>query len=271
MDRRDFLSSAAMLAAASGMAAPAQAKRASGSVVSDLKGPFLDLSTPRGCREAWARLAANTDMKSTKYGWYTGIVQGVRPGEAIRDLVGFTGFSCAKLIPNDGEDPGYKKILREIGFYTDLKTGEILEEWTNPYLGEKVKVVPIANDPFNHTITDFYPPPPSYGGLNAAKAPKIPMKLDFRRHNNRLNWWSPHQPVLPHRAAADEVAARKRASVQSGDRDLPVPDRLARHAKQEEDLGRIQRHLDPDHAVAAVDADGPDAGALRLPVLHGRL
>jgi hypothetical protein len=81
-------------------------------------------------------------------------------------------------------------VLREIGFYTDLRSGEILEEWTNPYFNEKVKVVPVANDPFNHTITDFYPPPPSYGGLNRAAPPKVPMVLDFRRHNNRLNWFS---------------------------------------------------------------------------------
>ncbi len=191
MDRRDFLSSAAMLAAVSAAAGKAEAAKpkASGPQTS-LKGAHLDLSTQRGCRDAWAKLAGNTDMKSTKYGWYTGIVQGVRPGEAIRDLVGFTGFSCARLMPNDGGDPGYKKALREIGFYTDLKTGEILEEWNNPYLNEVVKVVPVANDPFNHTITDFYPPPPSYGGLNRAAPPKIPMKLDFRRHNNRLNWWS---------------------------------------------------------------------------------
>jgi Protein of unknown function (DUF1838) len=195
MERREFLSSAAMLAAvsaAAGSSSSASAKKGgkAGPVQTSLKGPHMDLSTQRGCRDAWARLAGNTDMKSTKYGWYSGIVQGVRPGEAIRDLVGFTGFSCAKLLPNDGGDPGYKKVLREIGFYTDLKSGEILEEWTNPYLKEKVKVVPVANDPFNHTITDFYPPPPSYGGLNAPKPPKIPMILDFRRHNNRLNWFS---------------------------------------------------------------------------------
>lgn len=155
-----------------------------------LKGDFLDLATPRGGREAWARLAGNTDLKSTKYGWYTGIVQGVRPGEAIRDLVGFTGFSCARLFDNEDGDPGYRKVLREIGFYTDLRTGEILEEWTNPYFNETVKVVPIANDPFNHTITDFYPAPPSYGGLNAEQPPKIPMLLDFRRNGDRLNWLS---------------------------------------------------------------------------------
>ena len=194
MDRRDFLSSAAMLAATTSMLPTAAGAKPtvgkSAGVQTSLKGPFLDLTTSRGCREAWARLAGNTDMKSTKYGWFKGVVQGVRPGEAVRDLVGFTGFSCARLLPNDGEDGGYKKVLREIGFYTDLKSGEIIEEWTNPYLNEVVKVVPIANDPFNHTITDFYPPPPAYGGLKKDKPPKIPVKLDFRRRDNRLHWFS---------------------------------------------------------------------------------
>mgnify|MGYP000384931378 CR=1 FL=1 len=82
MDRRDFLSSAATLAAVSGAAAAAAparaATKAAPAAATGLKGPLLDLSTQRGCREAWARLAGNTDMKSTKYGWYNGIVQGVR-------------------------------------------------------------------------------------------------------------------------------------------------------------------------------------------------
>ena len=194
MDRRDFLSSAAMMAAAStatigatsAMAAPS--KR--GGFATSLKGSFLDLATPRGAREAWARLQGNTDKKSTKYGWYKGIVQGVRPGEAVRDLVGFTGFSCAKFLPNPGEDAGYLKVLREIGFYTDLRSGEILTEWKNPYLDEVVKVTPVANDPFNFAITDFFPAPPSYGGLNRATPPKIPLRLDFVRKNNALHFFS---------------------------------------------------------------------------------
>jgi Protein of unknown function (DUF1838) len=192
MDRREFLSSAAMVAAASAAAtsSAARAAAAAGGFQTSLKGPYLDLGTARGMRDGWARLQGNIDMKSTKYGWYRGVVQGVRPGEAVRDLVGFTGFSCAKLIPNTGGDEGYMKILREIGFYTDLKSGEILTEWKNPYLNETVKVVPVANDPFNFAITDFYPAPPSYGGLNAAKPPKVPLNLDFRRHNNDLSFYS---------------------------------------------------------------------------------
>ena len=197
MDRRNFLAAGAagaagaaamMLPSSGAMAKPKQSKGGgSGGVARDLKGDYLDLTTARGNREASARYNGNIDMKSTKYGWFKGIVHGVRPGEAVRDLVGFTGFSCARLLPTDeGSDPGYKKVLREIGFYTDLVTGEILEEWTNPYLDEKVRVVPIANDPFNHTITDYQYMPPSYGGLNKDKPPKIPLKKAWERRDNQL-------------------------------------------------------------------------------------
>jgi hypothetical protein len=163
-------------------------KTAAGSLNRSLKGGFLDLTTTAGNREAFARIMGNTDMKSTKFGWYSGVVHGVRPGEKVVDLFGFSGFSCAKLLPQGpGEDAGYKKVLRECGFYTDLKTGEVLEEWKNPYLNETVRVVPIANDPFNHTITDFQIAPPRYGGLNAAAPPKIPFLLDWSRRGPSLN------------------------------------------------------------------------------------
>lgn len=193
MDRRDFLMSGAIAAAGLAAAPPALAQAAQGragkGVERSLKGPFLDLTTPQGNREAWARLLGNTDMKSTKYGWAQGIVQGVRPGEAIRDLFGFTMLSTARLLPHES-GTGYRKVLREIGLYTDLKTGEVLTEWRNPYLNETVRVVPIMNDPFNHTITDNYPEPPSYGGINAQKPPPRPLLLDFRRRNDTLNLFS---------------------------------------------------------------------------------
>jgi hypothetical protein len=206
VERRTFLQSGAALGLGSAMTL-AGTSAATGAVKSgshvgapmrdkaSLSGRALDLTTPTGNREAWARLLANTDMKSTKYGWAQGIIQGIRPGEANRDLVGFTMLSTAKLIPLTPEEKefwgvGYRKVLREVGLYTDLKSGEIIEEWKNPYLNETVKVVPIANDPFNHLITNYRPAPPSYGGLNKVTPPKIPFQLDWTRRGSTLNMMS---------------------------------------------------------------------------------
>jgi|GEM_PF-2619682 len=87
----------------------------------NLKGDFLDLTTPEGNREAMARFMGSTDMQSTKYGWFEGVVYGVRPNEKNRELFGFSGFSCAKLLPNLDGAPGYRKILREVAFRGGLK------------------------------------------------------------------------------------------------------------------------------------------------------
>lgn len=193
MDRRQLLAmgaagtSAMLLGSAADAAVKGQGMGAGKHKSHDLHGPYLDLTTPRGNREAQARIMGNIDMKTTKFGWFKGVVHGVRPGEKIRDLVGFSGFSAARLLPSlDGQDPGYRKVLREVGFYTDLETGAVLETWRNPYLNEDVRVVPIANDPFNHTITDFMIAPPKYGGLNNNMPEKRPLQLNWDRLGDTL-------------------------------------------------------------------------------------
>jgi len=81
---------------------------------------------------------------------------------------------------NRQADGSWRRLLREIVFYRDIETNEILTEWTNPYTKEKVKVVPIANDPFNFTISEFVPEPPSYGGLQKVKREPKPFLQDWQ-------------------------------------------------------------------------------------------
>ena len=129
-------------------------------------------------RDAYARLQGDLDFGKEKFAWYRGKVLGVRPGERVRELFGFEGFSMTRLLDNGNGE--YLKLLREVGFYTDLKTGQVMENYTNPYTNETVPVVHIANDPFNYKIGPFYPEPPSYGGLNTEKMPKIPFILPWQ-------------------------------------------------------------------------------------------
>ncbi len=128
-------------------------------------------------RDAYAKLQANLDTSKTKYGWVQGVCLGTKDNERVRELFGFEVASACKFIKNP--DGSYRKLLREVGYYTDLKTGEFLSEWMNPYTNEKVKVVPVTNDPFNYTISEFYPDPPSFGGQNTEKPPKVPFILKW--------------------------------------------------------------------------------------------
>ena len=151
-----------------------------------LRGPYLDLTTPRGNMLALARMSGNLDLSQQKLGWYNGYVSGVRPGEPLRDLFGFAGFGMSRLLPHES-GTGYRKVLREVGIYYDLKSLEPLEEYLNPYTDETVRVVPVANDPFNTTIQEYFPPPPSYGGLNkTAPPPKVPLILPWKRQGDYI-------------------------------------------------------------------------------------
>ena len=182
--RREFLSTASKALLGTGLAgmgiASAHAMESSRVSKADVPADYstLKYGDKYWNRDAFARLQGDLDFGKQKFGWYKGTVMGVRPGEAVRKLVGFEGFSFARLV--DRGDGVYRKLLREVGFYTDLKTGEVLEEYVNPYTNETVKVVHIANDPFNIELGPNFPKPPAYGGLNESKVPDIPFILPWQ-------------------------------------------------------------------------------------------
>ena len=196
LSRRDFMNNIGIGAAsAAALAATGCATAGSGNdpaTKKSLTGPYLDLfDSTEDNMVAYARLQGNLDESKTKYGWYKGMVSAVMPNKAVKDLFMMEGFSCARLIPKE-DGVGYHKVLREVGFYREQRfgrAGKIMTEWKNPFTREKVRVVPIANDPFNYDITPFFPEPPNYGGLNTGKPfPKIPLKLPWQPeiYNNNV-------------------------------------------------------------------------------------
>ncbi|SVE43602.1 uncharacterized protein METZ01_LOCUS496456, partial [marine metagenome] len=154
--RRAVITGTAAIAAMGASSTPAGAaiKKVDGA---SLTGPYLDLTTPEGNMIALARMDGDITMKEPSYGWYDGLVMGVMPGGPVKNICGFKGMSCKRLIPYE-EGNGFRRLLREVGYYYDLATGKILEELNNPYTGETVKVVHIANDPFNMIIRDIVAP-----------------------------------------------------------------------------------------------------------------
>lgn len=98
-----------------------------------------------------ALLEGDVDPKRQIHGFNTGTVCGVRDGEAVRPLFGYDVFSSIRLIPQS--DGTIMRLNRELIFYRDLETGRILDTWNNVYTGETVRVVDVANDPYNYFIT----------------------------------------------------------------------------------------------------------------------
>lgn len=137
---------------------------------------------PQWNRDAAARLQAHTDGRQV-YGMGTGVVCGVRAGEAVRTLMGFEVFSTIRVVKM--ADGNYQRMSKETIFYTDPLTNAILDEWTNPYTGEQVRVVDVANDPFNWVISAYIQPPPAFAAApNSPPPEKKPFLMHWSQFGN---------------------------------------------------------------------------------------
>jgi len=83
------------------------------------------------------------------YGMWEGRIWSRVQGEKDRHLFNVVGINVRQC--DCVEDPvrgkGFRSVGREIMMYLDPETNEILEKWENPWTGETVDVVHVANDP----------------------------------------------------------------------------------------------------------------------------
>jgi hypothetical protein len=102
----------------------------------------LDIMKRTQCGEA--------DGVPAVYYW-SGKVYSRVSGEPDRHLFNGEGMNIRQCVRV--EDPkrgvGYRQVSREVMFYLDPETNEVLRTWENPWSGETVNVMQIANDPVN--------------------------------------------------------------------------------------------------------------------------
>jgi hypothetical protein len=114
-------------------------------------GKALDLGTAEGALEAFRKVQCSTeDQRPTVYYW-VGETYSRVDGEPDRLLFRFEGMNirqCA-TVTDPARGKGFRQVSREVLYYKDPVTGEILDEWKNPWTGDTVKVIHIANDPVN--------------------------------------------------------------------------------------------------------------------------
>jgi hypothetical protein len=111
----------------------------------------LDMSKPEDVLAVDRKLACSTvDGEPTFYHW-SGNAYSRVPGERDRLLFKVEGMNvrqCAS-VSDPQRGPGYKMVSREIMLYLDPQTGQVLRTWKNPWTGEDVEVLHVANDPVN--------------------------------------------------------------------------------------------------------------------------
>jgi hypothetical protein len=112
-----------------------------------------------------------------RFGTWEGRAYSRVQGEKDRhffDVIGINTRQCGTV-----EDPekgtGFRSVSREVMFYLDPKTGEIIDNWKNPFTGEVVDVVHVANDPVNMRAPAF-----------AVGRDGKPLKVEFQRSGDVL-------------------------------------------------------------------------------------
>ena len=151
---------------------------ASSAALAAKPGKGIDIDTPEGAVEAFRKVQCSTqDKRPTVYYW-VGETYSRVPGEPDKLLFLFEGMNVRQCVtvtdPTRGK--GVRQVSREILFYKDPATGAIIDEWRNPWSGETVKVLHIANDPVN------------------MRAPIFPVRADGKPYKSEIkvmgdHWW----------------------------------------------------------------------------------
>lgn len=83
--------------------------------------------------------------------WWSGRMWARVPGEANRLLFEVHGMNVRQCRTKQDPVRGfcYRSVSREVMFYVDPGSGQIARRWKNPWTGEEVDVVQVANDPVN--------------------------------------------------------------------------------------------------------------------------
>ena len=140
----------------------------------------IDFQNPIWNKDAWARIQGDVNPENEKFGQVSGTILGVKPGEKVVELCGFETFLATRLVPQ--EDGTIRRLNKEVIYYTDPRTGQMIDRWTNPWTGEEVDVVHVANDPFNYTISEWLIlAPEDFPGQEKKEPKKIPLIFPWRR------------------------------------------------------------------------------------------
>ena len=114
-------------------------------------GAKLDLSDPTDAVKAQQKMLCSLKEGEDIVYWWKGSAYAQVPGEKDRHLFNVEGMNIrhCKNYKDKQRGYGFRSVSREVLFYLDPETNEMLETWENPWTGEVVEVMHVANDPVN--------------------------------------------------------------------------------------------------------------------------
>lgn len=113
--------------------------------------PLLSMENPTDAIKMNRKVTSSLkDGENCFYFWSGNIFSRV-PGEKDRLLFVYNGMNvrASKTVTDSTKGYGWRHVSRELLFYQDPVTKEVLKTWKNPFTGKDIEVVHIANDPVN--------------------------------------------------------------------------------------------------------------------------
>jgi hypothetical protein len=139
------------------------------------QGRMLDLGNSAHALQMFRKIQCSTvDLQPVFYHW-SGRVYSRVEGEPDRHLWNIEGMNvrqCATV--NDPQrGRGARMVSRELMFYLDPATNEIVDVWKNPWTGAENRVFHVANDPVNQ--------PPIFESGRDGKGYRLPLRVEDGR------------------------------------------------------------------------------------------
>lgn len=105
--------------------------------------------------EVFRRMQCSLEDGKPAVYWWHGRAYSRVPGERDRLLFRVEGMNIRQCgtVEDAEKGTGFRLVTKEILLYQDPQTGAVLEQWDNPWTGETVDVVHVANDPVNQPPT----------------------------------------------------------------------------------------------------------------------
>lgn len=108
--------------------------------------------------------------------WWKGAMFSRVEGEKDRELFKLQGMNVRQCqnLDDPKRGPGFRSVSREIMLHLDPTSEKVVDSWKNPWTGEQLEVMHVANDPVNMR-----------NPMHAFTADGKPMKADFTVMNGR--------------------------------------------------------------------------------------
>ncbi len=114
----------------------------------------LDPNDPLDALQMSRKIMCSTvDGESATF-WWEGQAYSRRQGERDRHLFDVEGMNTRACVSDTHPErgSGFRLVSRELLIYRDPATGEALATWDNPWTGDTVEVLHVANDPVNFAM-----------------------------------------------------------------------------------------------------------------------